>query len=72
MSGQEVLASGVEFAEMADLFFFSASIVPRVRYAGRVDFDGVYGDVDQIDVFKLALSNNNLRPSASAMFVFNN
>jgi hypothetical protein len=72
LSGQEVRATGIQFAGETNAGLIRTDIVPRVRYTGRVDFDGVYGDVNAIDVFKLALSNNNLRPSARATFILSN
>lgn len=66
LSGQEILATRVEFAGKGNQGLIRSDIVPRVRYSGTVNFDGVYGDIANIDVFKLALSNNNLRPSARA------
>lgn len=72
LGGQEVLATGVQFAGGASRGLIRSDLIPRIRYTGRVDFDGVYSDVNAIDAFKLALSENNLRPSARATFVLSN
>jgi hypothetical protein len=72
LGGNEVIATGIQFAGNSNRGIVRSDIVPRVRYSGRVDFDGIYGDIDSVDVFRLALSNNNLRPSARATFILSN
>lgn len=68
LKGQEVLATAVSFAGNSNRGLVRVNIVPQVHYNGRVDFSGVYGTADDVEIFKLALSNNNLRPSDRAIF----
>ena len=66
--GNEVAATGVQFAGSYSGRFIKSAILPGVRYTGRVDFEGVSLGENSIDVLRFAFSNANLRPSMRANF----
>lgn len=69
LGGQEVAATGVEFAGREGRGIIRTDIIPKIHYSGRVVFSGVYGNSENIDIFRLALSQNNGRPSDHATFI---
>jgi hypothetical protein len=68
VQGERILASSVVVGGAAMPNFVHATLIPGVPLNGRVDFDGVHAQPEEIQVFELAYSNNTLRPSGRARF----
>ncbi|MBS0295396.1 MAG: hypothetical protein JSR45_03730 [Proteobacteria bacterium] len=68
VQGERILASGIVVGGDARPNFVNVTLIPGVPLNGRVDFNGVHADPEEIQVFELAYSNSNLRPAGRAQF----
>lgn len=68
VQGQRILASNVEVGGAAMPTFVHATLIPGIPLNGRVDFNGVHAQPEEIQVFELAYANNTLRPTGRAQF----
>jgi hypothetical protein len=65
--GQEILASGIEVAGRPGRGFATTTFIPGITMNGRVDFRA-HVTIEEVDVFRLAYAQGNLRPQGRALF----